>query len=113
MGGVEQLPLMDEFYSPLLAANDRMQVHYSSDTPEWSTPQAFFDKLNDEFHFETDVCANPENAKCEKFYTKEDDGLSINWTGVCWMNPPYGKEISRWLRKAYESSLSLVQRWSA
>jgi phage N-6-adenine-methyltransferase len=84
----------------------KLRVHFSSATPEWSTPQDFFEDLDKEFGFETDVCATNDNHKCAKFYTKESDGLSVNWTGVCWMNPPYGREIGKWIRKAYESSLS-------
>lgn len=53
----------------------------SSNTDMWATPQAFFDKLDEEFHFDLDVCATPENAKCKKFYTKDDDGLSKEWGG--------------------------------
>ena len=55
---------------------------FSSTTDLWETPQDFFDKLNDEFHFNLDPCATSENAKCPKYYTKEDDGLSKNWGGV-------------------------------
>ena len=80
-------------------------VHFSSATDLWSTPQDFFDKINEEFGFETDVCASVENAKCKRFFTKEDDGLAQAWTGVCWMNPPYGREINQWMEKAYKSSL--------
>lgn len=83
-----------------------MNVHFSSKTDLWATPQAFFDELDNEFHFETDVCALPENAKCKKYFTPQQDGLSQEWSGVCWMNPPYGREISKWMKKAYESSLS-------
>lgn len=83
-----------------------MSVHFSSKTDLWATPQDFFDKLNAEFGFETDVCALPENAKCPVFYTPEIDGLKQTWGGVCWMNPPYGREIGKWMQKAYESSLS-------
>ena len=77
----------------------------SSNTCEWETPQLFFDALNAEYHFDVDVCATANNAKCERYYTKEKDGLSQQWKGVCWMNPPYGREIGKWMRKAYESSL--------
>lgn len=80
-------------------------VHFSSATDLWATPQAFFDELNKEFGFELDVCALPENAKCEKYYTPEIDGLKQQWRGICWMNPPYGREIGAWMEKAYESSL--------
>lgn len=77
---------------------------YSSRTCEWETPQALFDRLNAIYHFETDVCATPENAKCAKYYTREQDGLAQEWKGVCWMNPPYGREIGKWMRKAYISA---------
>lgn len=83
-----------------------LAVHFSSRTGEWETPQAFFDQLDAEFHFETDVCAVPENAKCLHYYTPQKDGLQQDWTGVCWCNPPYGREIGKWMRKAYESSLT-------
>ena len=77
----------------------------SSKTDMWSTPQAFYDDCNPIYHFDVDVCATAENALCAKFYSPEDDGLSKEWRGVCWMNPPYGREISKWMKKAYESSL--------
>ena len=79
-------------------------VHFSSATDLWATPQAFFDRLNAEFGFELDVCATPDNAKCEKFFSKDDDGLAQRWLGVCWMNPPYGREIGAWMKKAHESA---------
>lgn len=78
---------------------------YSSNTDVWSTPQQFFDELNKEFCFNTDVCALPENAKCEHYFTPEIDGLKQEWKGMCFMNPPYGREIIHWMKKAYESSL--------
>ena len=77
----------------------------SSATDMWSTPQAFFDDYNAIYQFDVDVCATAENALCAKFYSPEDDGLSKEWCGVCWMNPPYGREIGKWMQKAYESSL--------
>ena len=78
---------------------------FSSKTDQWATPQDFFDKLNDEFHFTLDPCADEYNHKCEKYYTKEIDGLSKIWfyeTVFC--NPPYGKEIGEWVKKCYWSS---------
>jgi phage N-6-adenine-methyltransferase len=80
-----------------------MGVHYSSETDDWATPQALFDELAAEFAFTLDVCATAENAKCERFFTVEDDGLAQDWAGVCWMNPPYGDAIVRWVEKAYET----------
>lgn len=81
-----------------------LAVHFSSATDQWATPQALFDEIAQEFNFETDVCALPSSAKCKNYFTPEDDGLSQEWRGVCWMNPPYGREIGRWMKKAYESS---------
>ena len=78
-------------------------VFFSSASDLWYTPQDFYDKLNAEFHFETDVCAVASNAKCAKFFTPEMDGLLQDWTGVCWMNPPYGRTIRYWMEKAYKS----------
>jgi len=83
-----------------------MDVHYSSKTNEWSTPQDFFDELDKEFNFTLDPCATSENAKCTKYFTVEDDGLKQDWSNdVVFMNPPYGREIKYWVQKAYEESL--------
>ena len=83
-----------------------MDVHYSSKTNEWSTPQDFFDELDKEFNFTLDPCATSENAKCNKYFTVEDDGLKQDWSNdVVFMNPPYGREIKYWVQKAYEESL--------
>ena len=77
---------------------------FTSKTDMWATPQDFFDKLNEEFNFTVDVCAIPENAKCDKFFTPEINGLKQEWTGVCWCNPPYGREIGKWVEKSYIAS---------
>lgn len=77
---------------------------FSSTTDLWATPQDFFDKLNNEFDFQTDVCALPENTKCDNYFSPEVDGLKQDWKGVCWMNPPYGRAIGKWIQKAYEES---------
>lgn len=82
-----------------------MQVHYSSNTNEWSTPIDTFNELNKEFNFTLDPCSTKENAKCDKFFTIEDDGLLQDWSkDVVFMNPPYGREIKYWIKKAYEES---------
>ena len=82
-----------------------MNVHFSSKTDMWATPQDTFDALAAEFGpFDLDVCATPENAKCPHYYTREDDGLAQPWTGRCFMNPPYGRTIGQWMKKAYEES---------
>lgn len=82
---------------------------FTSNTDLWSTPQNLFDDLNKEFHFTLDPCSTHYNAKCEKYYTKEDDGLSQNWSNdVVFMNPPYGREIRKWIEKAYKSNTTVV-----
>ncbi len=81
--------------------NDLM---FSSNNDSWSTPKDFFDKLNSIFKFTIDVCALPDNTKCSQYYTPDEDGLKQEWMGVCWMNPPYGRDIVKWVEKAYKSA---------
>lgn len=57
------------------------KVLFSSKEEKWATPQDFFDKLNDEFHFTLDVAASPNNAKCANYFTEEQDGLVQSWGG--------------------------------
>ncbi len=94
------------------------ELHFSSASGEWSTPQPFFDRLDREFKFTLDVCAQPSTAKCLHFYTTtagmlefsrpdqvaERDAFAHDWKGVCFMNPPYGRGITAWLRKAHSSA---------
>lgn len=73
---------------------------YSSVTDEWETPQDLFNELNQEFHFTLDPCASTDNHKCEKWYSRSDDGLSKSWSGeTVFVNPPYGSEIQKWVAK--------------
>ena len=81
---------------------------FSHKTDLWETPQDFFDRLNDEFHFNLDVCALPENAKCKRYFTPEVDGLKQDWVGTVWCNPPYGRQIAKWVKKAAESDCTVV-----
>lgn len=83
-------------------------VMFSSKTDLWATPQDFYNSLNEEFNFEVDVCALASNTKCKNYYTPEQDGLKQDWKGVCWMNPPYGREIKHWVEKAYLSKDALI-----
>jgi len=80
-------------------------VMFSSKSSEWETPQWLFDRLDSLFHFELDVCASDSTAKCQQYFSVKEDGLKQEWRGSCWMNPPYGREIGRWVEKAYLSSL--------
>lgn len=73
---------------------------------DWETPQALFDRLNSEFNFQTDVCANETNHKCARYFSPAQDGLKQEWSGMCWMNPPYGRRIVPWIEKAYQSACS-------
>ena len=82
-----------------------MSVHFSSKSDMWSTPKYLYDQLDATFNFDLDPCATKENAKCSRYFTKEDDGLSKEWSGSVFMNPPYGREISKWMKKAYICSL--------
>ncbi len=75
-----------------------------SNITEWESPQWLFDLLDKEFDIELDVCANEHNAKCPIYFTPEQDALDQEWEGVCWMNPPYGREIGNWMQKARESA---------
>lgn len=81
-------------------------VLFSSKSNEWRTPQDFFDKLNAEFHFVLDAAATDENAKCGNYFTPETDGLSQSWNvgGAVYCNPPYGRQIGLWCKKAWEES---------
>lgn len=76
----------------------------SATTSEWSTPQDFYDALDSVFRFTLDVCATHGNAKCDAYFTEAEDGLKQPWVGTCWMNPPYGRVITAWMKKAYESA---------
>ena len=77
---------------------------YSSKTDMWETPQDLFNELDKEFHFDLDVCATPENTKCKAFYTPDHDGLIQPWNGTFWCNPPYGRNIGQWVRRALFAS---------
>mgnify|MGYP002913190052 FL=1 len=78
----------------------------SSKKMDWCTPQDFFDRLNAEFGFVLDPAATDKTAKCSLYYTPETDGLSQSWDrgGAVFCNPPYGREIGKWVKKAYEEA---------
>ncbi len=78
---------------------------YSSLTPEWATPIAFFKEIDAKFNFELDVCASNENYKCEKYFTEKENGLIQEWDNVNWCNPPYGRQIGLWVEKSFKENL--------
>ena len=79
---------------------------FSSATDQWATPLPLFNEWNARFSFTLDVCADASNAKCARFFDRAMDGLKQDWSlDVCWMNPPYGREIGQWVKKAHASSL--------
>jgi len=81
------------------------EVMFSSATEEWATPQNIFDTLDKQFKFTLDPCSTDENHKCETYFTKKENGLAQSWIGhSVFMNPPYGNEIKKWVKKAWLSS---------
>jgi len=89
--------------------NMNNELMFSTGKDDWETPQDFFNKINEEFHFTLDVCANSTNHKVDKYYSEDEDGLSKNWSGeVCWCNPPYSRATKKkkgqadWIKKCYE-----------
>ena len=82
----------------------KTSVQFTSKGIDYETPSDIFDPLDDEFHFTLDVAASHTNAKCDNYYTEEDDALTQSWIGTCWMNPPYGRALRRFVKKAYESA---------
>ena len=86
---------------------DTQGLMFSSKSNEWATPQDFYNKLNAEFGFTLDPCATPTTAKCSSYYTKDDDGLSKDWSGhTVFMNPPYGRKQKDWIEKAFKKERS-------
>jgi phage N-6-adenine-methyltransferase len=81
----------------------KQRVYWRHESDRWSTPSDFFQQLDAEFHFTLDACAIAENAKCDHYFSPEQDGLQQEWHGVVWCNPPYS-QVARWIAKAYEAS---------
>lgn len=78
-------------------------VLFSSKTDQWATPQDFFDKLNEEFHFTLDPCADEFNHKCDRFFSEKENGLVQDWSGeTVFCNPPYGRETKKRVQKCFQ-----------
>jgi phage N-6-adenine-methyltransferase len=91
------------------------KVHFQSGNKEWETPAVVFNPLQKEFNIKFDVCATAENTKCKAYFDKKTNSLAQDWSktvgvlkGTAWMNPPYGRGIEKWVRKAHEESLKGV-----
>ena len=85
--------------------NNTLKTMFSSKSTEWETPKEFYAKLAHRFNFTLDPCCSEESRKCESYFTEAEDGLSQSWAGhTVFMNPPYGREISKWIKKAYDES---------
>lgn len=95
---------MSEFFKP-------DGVALTSNKDDWETPQALFDSLNAKYHFAIDLAASKDNAKCDRYFNIDDDSLSKDWSesfgGAMYLNPPYGRHIGYWVKKAYETSLKV------
>ncbi len=79
---------------------------FSSKKMDWETPKEFFSGLHSEFGFTLDPCCTIQTAKCEKFFTPEENGLLQDWAGErVFCNPPYGRELARWVEKCRLESL--------
>ena len=80
------------------------KVMYSSDRDDWETPPELFATLDNFYNFKIDAAASAKNAKCETYFTKEDNGLLQDWDKTTWCNPPYGREVAMWIQKGCEES---------
>ncbi len=80
-------------------------VMFSSKTDNWATPPEFFKELDKEFHFNLDPAADEFNHKCDRYFTIAENGLLQEWGGnSVFCNPPYGREIGKWVEKAYRTN---------
>ena len=77
---------------------------------EYSTPLGIVNPLIKEFEITRDVCASEENYKAPDYWTKEEDALSKKWDGNCWMNPPFGRDLKKWVKKAYSETYIVTQK---
>ena len=84
------------------------KVLFSSNKSDWETPPELFDKLDKEFHFDLDICATNQNTKCVRFLSANALHPEVGWkvlsNRAIFMNPPYGRQVGQWVRKAYEES---------
>ena len=85
---------------------------FTSNKEDWETPRGFYDQLNTKYHFEWDLAASNGNAKCDHYFTRDDNSLEQNWgelSGNMFLNPPYGRQLKLWVKKASETQLKRDQ----
>jgi phage N-6-adenine-methyltransferase len=99
---------LGSFFNRFGASTDtamNQSVHFLSQHLDWRTPRVLFDALHEEFRFTIDVCASDENALLDRYWTERDEALLRSWRGErVWMNPPYGRQLSRWMEKAWSEA---------
>lgn len=78
---------------------------FTSEKEDWEPPDQYFEELNEEFHFDIDVAASHENAKLPRYFTKENNALTQRWEGNVFCNPPYGRDLRKWVEKAHKEYL--------
>ncbi|USZ61387.1 phage N-6-adenine-methyltransferase [Lactiplantibacillus plantarum] len=86
---------------------------FTSNKEDWETPQDFYDRLNAKYHFEWDLAASDDNAKCSCYFTRDDNSLEQDWEGLSgnlFLNPPYGRELKLWVKKAATTGLKDKQK---
>ena len=84
----------------------RLTKQFESAKTDWETPDDVFIPLDKEFGFSLDVAASAQNTKCSSFLSEEDNALEKQWSGTCWCNPPYGRDLQKWVRKA------VIETWN-
>jgi phage N-6-adenine-methyltransferase len=80
----------------------RLTKQFESSGAEHTTPNDLYEPLQKEFHFTLDVAATCGNSKCSKFITVKQNALQSAWHGTCWLNPPYGRGLDKWMRKCVD-----------
>lgn len=83
------------------------------ETNEWYTPKTFFTQLGEHITFDLDPCSpgvGLSHVPARRVFTKDDDGLAQQWEGLVFCNPPYGRDVGRWVEKcaAHGNSMALV-----
>ena len=102
--------ILDSWPSTRLSSSHYMASFtrkFESTRQDWPTPRSLYDPLNAEFQFEWDLAASSENALAPRYYTKEQDGLKQPWSGVCWLNPPFGQQSAKmvdWIKRAFDET---------